>query len=51
VDEIAKRKLKRQYARLNPAQLMREINAIQRKLFRLSTSGTYLFVRKQSKKS
>lgn len=34
VDELAKRKLRRQYSKLNPAQLMREINSIQRKLFK-----------------
>ncbi len=33
-DEVTKRKLRRQYAKLNPAQLMREINSIQRKLFK-----------------
>lgn len=37
VDDLTKRKLKRQYAKLNPAQLMREINAIQRKLFKRSS--------------
>lgn len=34
VDELTKRKLRRQYRKLNPAQLMREINSIQRKLFK-----------------
>lgn len=34
MDELAKRKLRRQYRKLNPAQLMREINSIQRKLFK-----------------
>lgn len=40
VGELAKRKLRRQYDRLNPAQLMREINSIQRKLFKTVASGT-----------
>ena len=34
VDELTKKKLKRQYAKLNPAKLIREINAIQKKLFK-----------------
>ncbi len=36
VDELTKKKLKRQYAKLNPAELIRKINAIQRKLFKRS---------------
>jgi len=40
VDELTKRKLRRQYAKLNPAQLMREINSIQRKLFKTVGFGT-----------
>jgi hypothetical protein len=39
VDELAKRKLRRQYAKLNPAQLIREINAVQRKLFKIARFG------------
>lgn len=34
VDEVIKRKLRRKYKKLNPAQLMREINSLQRKLFK-----------------
>lgn len=34
VDELTKRKLRQQYRKLNPAQLMREINSIQRKLYK-----------------
>ncbi len=34
VDGLTKKKLKRQYAKLNPAKLIREINAIQKKLFK-----------------
>jgi hypothetical protein len=37
IDEVTKRKLRRQYAKLNPAQLMREINSIQRKLFKTAS--------------
>lgn len=37
VDELAKRKLRRQYARLNPADLARRINAIQARLFKISS--------------
>ena len=40
VDELTKRKLRRQYAKLNPAQLMREINSLQRKLFKTVVSGS-----------
>lgn len=40
VDEVTKRKLRRQYAKLNPAQLMREINSLQRKLFKTVVSGS-----------
>lgn len=40
LDEATKRELRRQYAKLNPAQLMREINSIQRKLFKTVASGT-----------
>ncbi|NPV59244.1 MAG: transposase family protein [Actinobacteria bacterium] len=40
VDEITKRKLRRKYKRLNPAQLMREINSLQRKLFKTVVSGS-----------
>lgn len=40
VDELSKRKLRRQYAKLNPAQLMRDINRIQRKLFKTVVPGT-----------
>lgn len=40
IDELTKRKLRRQYAKLNPAQLMREINSIQRKLFKTVAPGT-----------
>jgi len=36
VDDLTKRKLKKQYAKLNPAELIRKINAIQRKLFKRS---------------
>jgi len=36
IDELTKRKLRRQYAKLNPAQLMREINRIQRKLYKMA---------------
>jgi len=39
VDEVTKRKLRRKYKKLNPAQLMREINAIQRKLFKIARFG------------
>ena len=39
VDELTKRKLRRQYAKLNPAQLMKEINRIQGKLFKIARSG------------
>ncbi len=37
VDELAKRKLRQQYARLNPADLARRINTIQSKLFKISS--------------
>jgi hypothetical protein len=40
VDELAKRKLRRQYSKLNPAQLMREINSIQKKLFKTVSFAT-----------
>jgi hypothetical protein len=40
VDELTKRKLRRQYAKLNPAQLMQDINRIQRKLFKTTSLGT-----------
>jgi hypothetical protein len=40
VDELTRRKLRRQYAKLNPAQLMRDINRIQRKLFKTTGLGT-----------
>lgn len=40
VDELTKRKLRRQYAKLNPAQLLRDINRIQRKLFKLANLGS-----------
>ncbi len=40
VDEIVKRKLKRKYKKLNPAQLMREINSLQRKLFQTVVPGS-----------
>jgi len=40
VDELVKKKLKRQYAKLNPASLIREINAIQKKLFKRSEFKT-----------
>ncbi len=36
IDELAKRKLRRRYAKLNPADLARRINAIQRKLYKIS---------------
>lgn len=34
VDDLIKRKLKRRYAKLNPAQMMRDINRIQRRLYK-----------------
>jgi len=37
LDELAKRKLRRQYAGLNPAELARRINTLQRRLYRIST--------------
>ena len=40
VDEIIKRKLRRKYKKLNPAQLMREINSLQRRLFKTVVSGS-----------
>lgn len=40
IDELTKRKLRRQYSKLNPAQLMREINSLQRKLFKTVISGS-----------
>jgi len=40
VDELTKRKLRRKYKKLNPAQLMREINSLQRKLFKTVVSGS-----------
>jgi len=40
VDEITKRKLGRQYRKLNPAQLMREIGSLQRKLFKTAVSAS-----------
>ncbi len=40
IDELTKRKLRRQYAKLNPAQLLRDINRIQRKLFKLASFGS-----------
>jgi len=40
VDEVTKRKLRRKYKKLNPAQLMREINSLQRKLFKTVVSGS-----------
>ena len=39
IDELTKRKLRRQYAKLNPARLMREINSLQGKLFEMVGYG------------
>lgn len=36
IDELAKRKLRRMYARLNPADLARRINVLQASLYRIS---------------
>lgn len=39
VDELTKRKQRRKYLKLNPAQLMREINSIKRKQFKTINHG------------
>ena len=40
IDSVIKRKLKRQYEKLNPAELKRNITKLQNKLMELATSKT-----------